>query len=1239
MLKGIFDIIEEDKKPKEPEEIEPTKLPSIFDIMQRVEQEAATQKLLGVRDTGFELRKAPKEMGVRPVTELLEAKPVVQIAKAQVSYNISQKTGIDILEVERNLPAITKQLGIRGVPTSEEMLTAMFAFPVAAALIASPITAGIGVTKFLALTEAENYAISKLKKWKYEFGAGKGLKELLPEGTAQLAKDLVDVVDFVGKGYAIAKTSPKLMKVWQKFSKELITTNSPAQQMFVSAKRLKASGLSEVQIKQFFGLTTMQYNEAVSRGIDIQLPAIKAVELVDSPAWSKIKGFFNVKPFSKTVMMSSTGSIKPASLAITGAPDVSTKDATAFLLKGGVTQNTLNKLKTSSIKDLYYARKFGAVYGKEGLVPVIPEAEKPKVEVKPIGIDGMGLAQITKDEGPIMGGVVKRLWESGVHTLESNIGGKGSYRTRQTVEFAKSNTYIILDKKLDAKVIKALKKSGFTVSLQRSEFKVGVDDWDWVETHHISFKAPKGGAKWVDALNKAKLDKMADILIKYKVPTEVPPAVKPRVTREEFINKLTKENANKAPVVKAIEDAKAKPSDEAEANIRTVAEAKPTRDQLSRIKFLVGQKGLLTPSGKQKAQHGAFLKALTGEASITKMNQGQVQLVIETLDRWHPKTVRAVYETPVKFITKELIDMVQGFREIGLTEDFRDAYHVWQKIGLVKEIYEATEKAEVDLVERIEADTKIALQYEKATKDVPDSDGRVFRQLNNTLTKGEELSPKELETVEWLKSHFDRWADDLKLPPEKRRKHYITNIIEAAIVKDLKENKFLNVNYLRAMEYGPGAKEIFHPYLQARKGLMGKGIKESWTSAFQAYEGYSARKLYYDPILSKISLLTKFLPPNADRYAREYKKRMTGELTAFDKKANVTLREMGEVIAKLPGGKGFAEFLTKGNPAGTISYHAAGLLYVSYLGLMPRSAIRNASQSVLTIAETGAKAFLKGGEFLKTPEGKEALKECVLLRQRRFAALPELNVAELRGKLKTAEDAALYLFKFPDIKFSVPRAFGAGYVEARDLGLPHDYAVRRGNEVARKCQYAYSGMASSLVSQSSGGKVLGVFTTWPRNFTELVIEWGTGKPSQVYMDYKKDTGISVIPESGTAKRAAILRYIAIVALASVIERKTAFRATEYTGWTTLKNIPRILSGDLAGIQVPAGAVGVILGMAEYMATGDPYQMKQGWNAIRPDKQVLLIKSLKDVFEGKKDWLDLLVYMEKGEGLKKYPRLR
>ena len=318
----------------------------------------------------FKLKKAPKIEKTLwdKVKGLFEAKPEVQIAKAQVSYNISQKLDIPILEVEKNLPKITKDLGIRGIPTSEEFLTAMFAFPVTAALITNPITTGIGIAKFMALTEAENFAISKLKKWEYKFGAGVGLKELLPEETSRLTKDIVDVIDFIGKGYAIAKTSPKIMKMWQKFSKEMITTSSPTQQLFVSAKKLKASGLSEAQIKQFFGLNSKQYNEAITKGIDLQLPAIKAVEIVDSPTWAKIKGLLNIKPYSKTVMAKG-GKVSPTKLAITGKVEVKPPITPKVKIKP--------EMPIVKTKEQIYAKKYGIPLEKVKITKV-PKVEEPE---------------------------------------------------------------------------------------------------------------------------------------------------------------------------------------------------------------------------------------------------------------------------------------------------------------------------------------------------------------------------------------------------------------------------------------------------------------------------------------------------------------------------------------------------------------------------------------------------------------------------------------------------------------------------------------------------------------------------------------------------------------------------------------------------------------------------------------------------------------------------------------------
>jgi len=281
-------------------------------------------------EPGFKLEKAPevKKTLWEKAKGLFEAKPEAQIAKAQVSYNISQKLDIPIEEVNKNLPKITKDLGIRGIPTSEEFLSAMFAFPVTAALISNPITAGIGVTKFMALTEAENFAISKLKKWEYKFGAGVGLKELLPEETSQLTKDLVDVADFISKGIIIAKTDPKLMKIWKSFTQKISTEYKIPEKIYISAEKVKSIfktgekiSAEELQLITDLGLNASQYKNAIKNGIDIEIPASKITTITDRPYWAKLKGLFNVKPISKTVMTRG-GKVSTAKLAITGKAEV-----------------------------------------------------------------------------------------------------------------------------------------------------------------------------------------------------------------------------------------------------------------------------------------------------------------------------------------------------------------------------------------------------------------------------------------------------------------------------------------------------------------------------------------------------------------------------------------------------------------------------------------------------------------------------------------------------------------------------------------------------------------------------------------------------------------------------------------------------------------------------------------------------------------------------------------------------
>lgn len=266
------------------------------------------EKLLAYKEPEKDILGKLKEK----ISGVFKEKPEARIAKAQVSYNISQKTGIPATEVEENLDKYTKALGIRGIPTGEEYLSVMFMFPVTAAIISNPISAGIGITKFLALLEAENLIISKAKGWEYQFGAGKGLKELTPDDTSQITKDILDVLDFVAKGVVIGVTDKGTKAMWDKFTKDVVTKYSPSQRIYLNSEKLR--GLhgdpnfpytkfeADIYASLPKGGREGLVRTAFKKGIDIETPATTITKIMDKPYWAKIKGLFNIKPFSKTVI-------------------------------------------------------------------------------------------------------------------------------------------------------------------------------------------------------------------------------------------------------------------------------------------------------------------------------------------------------------------------------------------------------------------------------------------------------------------------------------------------------------------------------------------------------------------------------------------------------------------------------------------------------------------------------------------------------------------------------------------------------------------------------------------------------------------------------------------------------------------------------------------------------------------------------------------------------------------------
>lgn len=203
-------------------------------------------------------------------------------------------------------------------------------------------------------------------------------------------------------------------------------------------------------------------------------------------------------------------------------------------------------------------------------------------------------------------------------------------------------------------------------------------------------------------------------------------------------------------------------------------------------------------------------------------------------------------------------------------------------------------------------------------------------------------------------------------------------------------------------------------------------------------------------------------------------------------------------------------------------------------------------------------------------------------------------------------------------------AFLSGFFEAKDKGLPENICIQRGDEVAQRTQFLYTKLAGSSFAQSSPGRLLSAFTTWPINWAETMNDWIQGKQSEVYKEYEKTTGKKISPDNWFLKRKALWIYLGLVGLGFLIERKTRLRALDYIGWTSLKSLADLASGEFAGLNIP----GALARLSAGLATGDMKTAKTAWNEIRPDRFIVITKELEDIINGKKDWMSLFVSLEK-----------
>jgi len=576
---------------------------------------------------------------------------------------------------------------------------------------------------------------------------------------------------------------------------------------------------------------------------------------------------------------------------------------------------------------------------------------------------------------------------------------------------------------------------------------------------------------------------------------------------------------------------------------------------------------------------------------------------------------------PNEPIPQGVVDNIPIIKDIGVKERwFRPSRKVFERMGLYED-YKGIQRAEVELGE---ANMAFGKKLKEVSKLVDKSRRHlIFRELENPGSQVG-LTFNEKRAVNFFRENFNKWADTLNLPQEKRVKNYITHIFEADIEEQLRAKHPLDPAIARALE-DRAPKTIFNPFLQERLGAT-VGLIEDPFAAALAYESRQLRVLYYQPFVQKIAAIAN--DPNTPQvfrdYLIDYSRRMTKEPSKLDKSINNTLQDFAGAIEKLPGGKPFANFLTRGNPSGLVAYQFTGVLYTLWLGFKPTSAIRNLSQHTLIIGEIGPVRFAEAVSKTLTAESKQAVAESLVMRSRKAAFVPGIDDSFVDKWTDEFREAALLMFRAAD-KVNVRHAFLGGYYEAKHLLPEADRQVwiDRGDEVAADTQYLYTQMNSMAISQSSAGRIFAVLTTWSQNWIELMSKWITRRPSQVYKQYEKKTGKKVTGANWSTSYKAILLYMVIVGLGYAIKEEERLKAWEYTGITSIRYLADVIGGDFPGLQGPGAIANMIAGFV----TDDERMFKQGWYDFKATFTPGIVRQLERVVSGDKDWLTLFFYLE------------
>ncbi len=246
---------------------------------------------------------------------LFEESPYVSNAQAMNAYQVARDLKIPINKVDKNvMRQYAEKQGVYTQPENKDFFTKLALAPVTVGLMTSPLSTLFGLGTFAGLSEIENFAVSKAKGESYEFGAGKGMPDLVPENTSEGVKDILWLSDMawqaVGAGVLTAGAKDLSGKFVNKFMRDVTEAYNLPSKVYISPEKIRefhGLGREDVispevsDLLKDTNLTREDYVEALKNGIDIEIPTEKIVTHRDKPWVQKLKSYFKISPFEETV--------------------------------------------------------------------------------------------------------------------------------------------------------------------------------------------------------------------------------------------------------------------------------------------------------------------------------------------------------------------------------------------------------------------------------------------------------------------------------------------------------------------------------------------------------------------------------------------------------------------------------------------------------------------------------------------------------------------------------------------------------------------------------------------------------------------------------------------------------------------------------------------------------------------------------------------------------------------------